>query len=233
LDADVASYRDWLVGERKLAERTANVNAAMIDLGKRNGSVVSILKRARTKGTLTVASAAVVLWGRWSHDDRLLRRAKTVAARRGMEETVVPIVTDDERQKLLRKVARLEEPYRSAMTVVVCSGLKLGTAFDLSRVLVDVARTEQVPLPAREGCDGVMWRAPDSIVPSCDVLLTYGGWERLQDVFGRDYSAAYKQLRILLRFLCRKAGLRQIRPSELGRMPVQPVEILDTTADVG
>lgn len=218
-----ATFRDWMTRERGLAERTAEVYAAMVDYGQRRGNVLLAVQKARTRGSLAVAAAALRAWGAWTRDERLAARVSRTARRREVGATTVNYITDEERKTLLGAVQKVEEPYRSAMTLVVGSGLRLSTVLDLSRTQVEVGCTERVPIigPRRDVIG--LWLPPPEIQAAFCVLPQYGAWTRVQDLFGRDYQHAYQQIRILLHYVCRKASIRQVKPSELSS-PDSPVQ---------
>lgn len=225
-------FREWLTHERGLATRTAEVYSQMIDFGRKRGDVLLAVRKARTKGSLRVATAAVRLWGNWTRDTRLVARATQIARRRDVGETIVKHVTEEERTGLVNSLPRVEEPYQSAMTVVILSGLRLATILDLSRTQAEIGCSERIPIIGPHGDVLGYWLAPTRVQEAFCTLLQYGGWERMQDLFGRDYLHAYKQIRILLRYLSRKSGIRSIRPTEMVRpgSPMQAPGMLDAEA---
>lgn len=229
MNADIASFRSWLAQQGK-SQRTAEVYAAMVEFGRRRGKVTLAVERARTKGSLSVAAAALRAWACWIGDQKLNRRVVRIACRRHVEGSVVASISNDERKALLSAIARLEEPYRSSMTVVVGSGLRLGTVLNLSRTQVEIGCSERVPLTGTDGTVVSLWPPPAEVQDAFSALVRFGGWETIQDLFGRDYRHAYRQIRVLLRYVCRKAGTRRIKPSELAK-PGSPVQaILDEEA---
>jgi len=88
---------------------------------------------------------------------------------------------------------------------------------------VEVGCSERVPIIGSGGDVVGLWLPPQDVQAAFCTLGQYGGWNRVQDLFGRDYIHAYKQIRILLHYLCRKAGGRQVRPTELV-MPGSPIQ---------
>jgi len=212
---NVAVFRDWLVEHQDLAPRTATVYASVIDYGQRNGDVAAAVTTARSLCTLRVVKAAVRWWSRWTGDRRATRRVRELA-RYQLRLAKVKRVTDEEREKLAACVRLLEEPYRSVMLVIVSSRLPLRTVFGLSREQLEVGATERVPLLGASSVE-TMWLPSEEVQQSFRVLGEYGGWERLRDLAGRDYFHAYRQVAAILRQECRRAGIRRLRPAELGR----------------
>lgn len=210
--ADTVLFRDWLTRVNGLSERTATVYAAMIDYGQRRGDVTAAISSAKSRGTIKVVQAAVRWWSKWTGDRRAALRARLLARERKLPRWVKP-VTPEEREKLREQVGMLEEPYRSAMTIV-CSGLRLRAAFLLSREMAEIGRTQRIPL--QYGPEEY-WLPPPEVQAAFKVLLEYGGWECVRDLFGRDYFHAYRQVADILRETCKAAGIRRIRPAELGR----------------
>lgn len=211
--ADTAVFRDWLIRVNGLGDRTATVYAALINYGQRHGDVTAAIGTARSTGTLKVVQAAVRWWSKWTGDRKVVRRAKLLARERKLQKWIKP-VTVEEREKLNSQIRMIEEPYRSAMVVVACSGLRLRAAFLLSRELVEIGRTQRIPLmygPVE------YWTPQQAVQEAFKVLLEYGGWELVRDLFGRDYFHAYGQVAEILREACKSAGVRRIRPAELGR----------------
>lgn len=224
--ADTASFRSWLT-ENGRAESTAEVYAAMVDFGQKRGNVLLAVQKARTRGSLAVAAAALRAWGDWIGDERLAERVNRIVRRREVKATTVNHITDEERRLLLEAIQHIEEPYRSAMTVVVGSGLRLSTVLDLSRTQVEVGCTERVPIIGPRSSVTGLWLPPPEVQAAFCALTQYGAWVRMRDLFGRDYQHAYQQIRVLLHYACRKAGIRQVKPSELG-LPGSPVQaVLD------
>ena len=211
--ANTAIFRDWLIRVNGLGDRTATVYAALINYGQRHGDVTAAVGTAKSKGTLDVVQAAVRWWCKWTGDRTAVRRARLLAKERKLQKWIKP-VTAEEREKLDAQIQKLEEPYRSAMCVVACSGLRLRAAFLLSRELVEIGRTQRIPLmygPVE------YWTPQQTVREAFKVLLAYGGWECIRDMFGRDYFHAYGQVAGILRETCKAAGIRRIRPAELGR----------------
>lgn len=222
MDTSVAAFQSWLTDVKGLAAHTAEVYAGMVDFGLRRGKVLTAVRRARTRGSLKVATAAVRAWGQWTGNPRLAARASTEARKRKVKATIVSYATEEERAKLVQDgIRRLEEPYRSTMVVLATSGLRLPCVLDLSRIQVEAGRAEQVPIPGPQAKTG-WWSPPDEVRAAFHTLSQYGGWDILRDLFGRDYTHAYFQIRTILHFTCRKAKIRYLRPTELGR-PGNPI----------
>jgi hypothetical protein len=227
-----ATFGDWLARECGLAEHTADVYMAMVDFGRKRGNVLLAVEKARTRSSLRVATAALRLWSRWTGDVRLANRVERIASRRriktGASVRRIVTITDEERRALLAMIHRkLEEPYRSTMTMVVASGLRLATILTLTRTQVEVGCTERVPILGGRDREVVgLWLPPPETREAFCTLPQFGGWTRIQELFGRDYIHAYRQVRVLLHYVCRKAGTRQVRPSELG-LPESPIQVAD------
>lgn len=207
--ANVSEFRDWLL-DQDLSEKTATVYSAMIHYGQRQGDVAKAVRIAHSRGTLKVVRAAVGWWSRWTHDRRVLRRAQVLS----LQQVCVMksnAVTEEERAVLCARLQRLEEPYRSAMVVVACSGLLLRHAFSITREQAEIGTTERVPIGEES------WQPSEDVQQAFRVLVSYGAWEHIMDLFGRSYIHAYQQVAHILRHECRRAGIRRIRPAELGR----------------
>jgi hypothetical protein len=212
---DATTFRDWLI-EQDLSAHTADVYASMIDYGRRHGDVTAAVLTANSKGTLKVVKSAVRWWSRWTGDRRALGRVRALA-RKQIAQAHVVLISDEERAKLCTRLRWLEEPYRSAMVVIACSGLRLNVVLGLSREQAEVGKDERVPILGVSGDvinDG--WLAPPDVQQAFRELLKYA-WVSLQDVLGRDYFHAYRQVAAILRHECRRAGIRRIKPAELGR----------------
>lgn len=207
--ANVSAFHDWLIGQ-DLSPKTATVYSAMIDYGKRRGDVAQAVRIAHTQGTLKVVRAAVGWWSRWTRDRRVLRRTLELS-RKQVRVMKTNTVTEKERTVLCARLHYLEEPYRSAMVIVACSGLRLRQAFGITREQAEIGSNERVPL----GDD--FWLPPEDVQQAFRVLVRYGAWEHIMDLFGRSYIHAYQQVAHILHHECRRAGLRRIRPAELGR----------------
>jgi hypothetical protein len=211
------TFRAWLVDRKLLSDRTAEVYAAMVDFGLRRGDPLIAVRKARTKGSLRVAHASLRLWSEWTKNEKISTQADRIVRTRRQEvgEGNVRHVTSVEREKLLTVVRGLEEPYRSAMLIIVGSEHRLGPILDLDRVQADGAAHGEPVLFLSEDTVVSTWTPDAELRTAFAILGGYGSWERVQDLLGRSYQHAYTQLRILLRGCCRKAGIRSVKPGEL------------------
>jgi hypothetical protein len=212
---EILTFRDWLINVRELAPRTAHVYAGMVGFGLRRGDPLFAVKHARTRGSLDVAVASLHAWGDYREDKGIGDRADRIARGRKVGSGIVQHATEEERKVLHDRLDCLEEPYRSALLVVTESGLRFGMVLSMGRMQVEVAAEGQ-RVPLISGDEVVdMWLSPEPLIASFHNLLAFGGWEKLQDLLGRDYAHAYRQVRIILRHECRVGKIRNIRPGEL------------------
>jgi integrase len=223
------AFCSWLAQNGR-TQRTAEVYAAMVEFGQKRGNVLLAVRKARTRGSLAVAAAALRAWGDWTGNEGLARQVARIVRSRKVKATIVSYITDQERATLMEQARKIEEPYRSAMTVLIGSGLRLGTVLDLSRPQVEAGCTERVPIVGSRKVVIGLWLPSPEVREAFCALTQFGTWARLQDLFGRDYPHAYQQIRVLLHHLCRKAGIRQVKPSELSQPNNPDQEDLDRNA---
>lgn len=221
---DVVGFQDWLVRSRGVTRSTAYIYSRFVARASSPGGIQGVAAWLHHPGGRAVALAAARRWGEWSGDTGLMTRLRRAATRyRGRPVRHRIPATPDEVSRLLPLVEQLDDPYRSAVIVLVLSGLKLSWVFALTRDQLELACAGPVPIPmdSRSASGDSVWDPCPRVRQAAKLLVEYSGWSRLRDLFGRDYMAAYWDVRYLLRRLSKEAGLsRRLLPGDF-RSPTE------------
>ena len=128
----------------------------------------------------------------------------------------------DDWRRIVRAIETLPEPRRSAILLVVGSGLRVGDVFGLTRRRAELALTNRKITLIQKGGRPRNWVPYGTAKDSFRRLLAFPGWERIQDLFDpgdgseRDErqrrESAYHQLRKALKQACADAGVEYTRP---------------------
>jgi len=118
-------------------------------------------------------------------------------------------LTEDSRKALLEELGKIDPPAGLVLVVLIESGIRVRDVFCLGREALEVHPGEAVPY-LRQGKISY-WMPTEAAREVLERLLEYGGWEKLQDILGRDYQAAYLEARVLLRTACRNVNLDPVK----------------------
>lgn len=212
----------WPRGTLRYTDQTARAYALTVERAMAMpGGLADAFGKADSTSKWRMLRSALLAWASWKGNK------ETESVARASKDPGVPCrdvmpPSKDDWRRIMRVIEAMPEPRRSAVLLIVGSGLRVGDVFGLSRRHADLAVANRQITLIQKGGKPRTWAPYKLAKDAFRSLLAFHGWERIQDLFDpgdgaeRDErqrrEAAYHQLRKALQKACADAGVEYTRP---------------------
>ena len=173
--------------------------------------LVAPVRAATSRSAYWVARAAVQAYAREAGLGDVEALLDAVPEPRRPARESVPVPEDDWRA-ILRVARDLREPDRSAMELLLLSGLRIGDFMGITRgAAQEVLARGEVVITQKGGATRT-WAPSSAVRDSMGRLLQNLRWQRVQDLFAKNASTAQNRCRRFLAYLCERARVEYANP---------------------
>ncbi len=170
-----------------------------------------------------VRRSAMLAWAAWKHDEPLAKRLHAIRPPPIIYKDTLPPVKEEWDRIVDAAAASLPEPRRSALLLLMVSGLRINEIFQLTRRQVELGRSNRSIDVWQKGSHTRSWSPSTPERTLLDNLSRVPGWSILRDAFDptppqieaddrQHYNAAYHEVRKALHSVCSTAGVSYVRP---------------------
>ncbi len=238
LEPEVQAFEQHLVqvskasGVPRYTTQTARTYASAVNAAVRNRvDFAQALAAARTGPEKTedatsrwmVRRSAMLAWAAWKGDEALAKRLHAIRLPPISYKDTLPPSKDEWDRIIAAAAASLPEPRRSALLLLMVSGLRLNEIFQLTRRQVELGRSNRAIDVWQKGSHTRSWSPSTPERTLLGNLSHVSGWSILRDAFDptppqieaddrQHYNAAYHEVRKALHSVCSAAGVSYVRP---------------------
>ncbi len=207
---DLETFADQLRARRR---RPATIRAyvgclaAAIDANE----FLAPMRVARSRSAYQIAKAALLAYAKAARLGDVEPLIESVPEPTKPARETMPVPEQDWRT-ILRAARQLREPERSAMELLLLSGLRIGDFMGISRAAAEAVLARGEVVVEQKGGRTRTWAPSSAVRDSLGRLLQNDRWQRVQDLFAKHPATAANRCRRFLAYLCRRAGVSYANP---------------------
>lgn len=175
------------------------------------GDLAAPLREAQSRSAWLVAYSALVAYAEEAGLVDVRAELKRVPPPRKPPKETRP-VREDVWRRVIEETETIGDPERSAMLLILLSGLRIGDVLGLSRATVGRLVQHGEADIAQKGGHERLWAPPEDVLDPLRRLLDTPGWSIVGEVFAKNPSTAQDRVRKLLAAICRSAGVEYANP---------------------